>query len=167
MKEKINEHDMTKNMIDIIRGGYKTKLIKEADEQAQEQEPNNEDVETTYVKIDSDNSYWKTELKKIQDVLSNSSIRFTEISYSVPLSDVILRGQILSTRQGSNDGITFVFSLLGGENTNNIKNKIDTAGVDSSDEDIKNLVKSLGGYYDNWVQDAYVFLTEMSEKEKQ
>lgn len=32
MKENINEHDMTKKMMEIIRGGFKTKIIKEADE---------------------------------------------------------------------------------------------------------------------------------------
>lgn len=34
MKENINEHDMTKKMMNIIRGGYKSKLIKEAEEEA-------------------------------------------------------------------------------------------------------------------------------------
>ena len=27
MKENINEHDMTKKMMDILRGGYKTRKI--------------------------------------------------------------------------------------------------------------------------------------------
>jgi hypothetical protein len=177
MADRINEHDKTKEMMSILRGGFKNKIIKEVEEpemepQSMEEpalvpgddlpEPDNGD----YVTIDSDNSYWKDELKKMQDVLSNLSVRFTEISYSVPLNDVIVRGEILSTRQGGNNGITFVFSLLGGESTNNIKNKIDTSNVDNDDDDVKNLIKLLGGYYDNWVQDAYNFLSEMNEKEK-
>ena len=32
MKENINEHDMTKKMMSIIRGGYKAKLLNEQDE---------------------------------------------------------------------------------------------------------------------------------------
>ena len=39
MENNINEHDMTKKMMDIIRGGYKSRLITEADEQNQTAEP--------------------------------------------------------------------------------------------------------------------------------
>lgn len=38
MKEKINEHDFTKNMMNIIRGGYKAKLITEAEGETDELE---------------------------------------------------------------------------------------------------------------------------------
>ena len=33
MKENINEHDKTKQMMDIIRSGFKSKLITEAEEE--------------------------------------------------------------------------------------------------------------------------------------
>jgi hypothetical protein len=37
MKERIDEHDMTKKMMDIMRGGYKSRLITEAEEQPEQQ----------------------------------------------------------------------------------------------------------------------------------
>jgi hypothetical protein len=39
MKENINEHDKTKQMMDIIRNGFKTKLMTEAEEMQQQPEP--------------------------------------------------------------------------------------------------------------------------------
>ena len=33
MKQRINEHDMTKKMMDVLRGGYKTMLNEEVDDQ--------------------------------------------------------------------------------------------------------------------------------------
>lgn len=45
MKEKINEHDFTKNMMNIIRGGYKAKLMTEAEEDVnQNQELANQEI---------------------------------------------------------------------------------------------------------------------------
>ena len=56
MKERINEHDMTKKMMSMIRGGYQNVLVKE----------NSDDVKA--VEIEKNTPIYKDELKKYEFV---------------------------------------------------------------------------------------------------
>ena len=86
MKENINEHDKTKQMMDIIRNGFKTKLMTEAEEMQQQQTqspaPNNVPLErgddlpepeqetqqnTGFEDISPKDSVYLDELEKIKD----------------------------------------------------------------------------------------------------
>ena len=69
MKENINEHDMTKKMMDIMRGGYKNKLITEADEI--EKAIPIDDKDTLEPK--KGDAVYSAELKKLQNIVDPSA----------------------------------------------------------------------------------------------
>ena len=84
MKQRINEHDMTKKMMDILRGGYKDMLTEEVDNQK-----DTKDYTTS-------NPIYQEELKKIKETV-DSSIEIDEFrSYINPNNkNVMMTGTML------------------------------------------------------------------------
>lgn len=70
MKENINEHDMTKKMMSIIRGGYTSKLLTENDGVTPNIEPNfvpNAAPNDNLIELTDDDVEYQEELKKLED----------------------------------------------------------------------------------------------------
>ena len=70
MKENINEHDMTKNMMKIMRGGYKSKLLVEIEDQDASLESDDQKDTLTPVKGDA---VFKEELNKLMYTVDSSA----------------------------------------------------------------------------------------------
>ena len=165
MKEKINEHDFTKNMMNIIRGGYKAKLMTEAEEdvnQNQElanqeitnnQETNNQETTNEYLgpqplfyKLSpdyfeispSDDRFvkLKTEIEGIR-----AGAKVTNVCLSKEVEDLVIFGTIL------NGKMQFVMPYLDGEVKKEQNSPI------NGDED-RDPIKMLQGYLDNLGNDA-------------
>jgi hypothetical protein len=181
MSERINEHDMTKKMMDIIRNGKKiiTEFVNAPSLDTQPTaapltpgddlpEPEVQtDVENDgkYNEIDGTDGYYKDELQKINDIVDGSA-KFTTVAYSTEMEDVVVKGEIKSTRKDGKQGILFTFSLLGGEYTDGIKFNLDTQYVDSSDPIVNDITDKLTGYYPKWSEDAWTYITEMQTRSK-
>lgn len=132
MKEKINEHDMTKKMMEIMRGGFKTRLITEDDHQEDTLSPKPGDA------------VFNDELKKLQDTVDP---RVTITNFKIYPSDqnVIIEGIFLK-REGEDSGIKFKMSLAKGDIETSMNN------IDLSDK-VSLLLQKLKGYYENWVDE--------------
>jgi len=82
MKENINEHDMTKRMMDIIRGGFKTRLITEVDEPTQPTQDVNSQAQIVpkiddrrdTVEIKSGDAMFEEELKSLTEIDKSATI---------------------------------------------------------------------------------------------
>lgn len=130
--ERINEHDMTKKMMDIIRGGYKSKLITEADEQKDVISPKKGDA------------VFNSELKKLQDTV-DPQVEITNFKIYPTDGNVIIDGVFLK-KEADNTGITFRMALTAGEIETSMNN------IDLSDK-VSILLRKLKGYYENWVDE--------------
>jgi len=139
MKNSINEHDMTKKMMDIIRGGYKSKLISEADEMA----PEPDDYRDT-LDVKKTDSVYKAELKKLQDIV-DPRVEITNFKIYPQDSNVLMEGIFL---KGENEdtGIKFRMSLAAGEIN------ITMSNIEVTDK-VSLLLTKLKGYYENWVDE--------------
>lgn len=133
MKDRLDEHDQTKKMIDIMRGGYKqTKLITENEHEADTISPQPSDTA------------FAEELKKLQDTV-DSSVNITNFKIYPIDKNVIIEGTFLA--RGSDDsGIVFKMSLSAREVETSMNN-IDL------DDDISGLLQRLKGYYKNWCEE--------------
>ena len=131
MKENINEHDMTKKMMDIIRGGYKKRLINES-EQDDTLSPGPSDAVFT------------DELKKLQDTV-DPRVKITNFKI-YPLDENVLIEGIFLQREGENSGIHFKMSLAAGDIETSMQN------IELSDK-VSLLLQKLKGYYENWVDE--------------
>lgn len=128
--ENINEHDMTKKMMDIIRGGYK--LINENEHQADTISPKQGDA------------VFNDELKKLQDTV-DPRVKITNFKIYPMDENVVIEGTFLQ-REGENSGIKFKMSLAKGD--------IETSMVDIDLSDkVSLLLTKLKGYYENWVNE--------------
>ncbi len=162
MKENINEHDKTKQMMDIMRGGFK-KLIKEDDTQPMDavtapsqptQDPKpleagddlpepEEDGKDTLSPQPGDAAF-KDELKKLQDTV-DPRVKITNFKIYTIDQNVIIEGIFLQ-RESEESGIHFKMDLAAGE--------IETSMQDIELNDKVSLVlQKLKGYYENWVDE--------------
>ena len=128
MKDNINEHDMTKKMMDIMRGGYKKLLTEET----------NEDDTITASKGDA---VFNDELKKLQDTV-NPRVKITTFKIYPSDNNVVIEGVFLQ-HESEDSGIKFKMSLSAGEIETSMNN------IDLSDK-VSLLLQKLKGYYENW-----------------
>ena len=121
MKESINEHDMTKKMMSIMRGGYKP-LLKEQEEpevdpesQSQTQglaKPPREgrasllQLDSSYFEMDKNDQRFKTLQKALTDRVSQADI--TSIYISDP-KGLVINGVALNFSE--NSGLYFTLAL--------------------------------------------------------
>jgi hypothetical protein len=127
MKDRINEHDMTKKMMDVLRGGYKNILISESDDQKDTKD------------YDSSSNTYQDELKKIKDTV-DSSIEIDEFkSYINPDNkNVMMSGTMLFGK------VKFRFELVRDEAELSTVEPYDL--TDENNEKISKMV----GYFKNW-----------------
>jgi hypothetical protein len=159
MKENINEHDKTKQMMDIMRGGFK-KLIKEAEtepmdavvEPTQEQpqleagddlpEPEQDGKDT--LSPEPGDAAFNDELKKLQDTV-DPRVKITNFKIYTLDQNVIVEG-ILLQRESEESGIHFKMDLAAGD--------IETSMQDIElDDKVSLVLQKLKGYYENWVDE--------------
>lgn len=131
MKQKINEHDKTKEMMEIMRGGFK-KLIVEHDGQDDTLSPKPGDA------------VFNDELKKLQDTI-DPRVKITNFKIYPTDQNVIIEGTFLQ-RESEDSGIGFKMSLAAGDIETSMHN------IDLSDK-VSLLLQKLKGYYENWVDE--------------
>jgi hypothetical protein len=151
MKERINEHDMTKKMMSMIRGGYQNVLVKE----------NSDDVKA--VEIEKNTPIYKDELKKLKEivypiaVIKSITVSKQGDSRNVNMKVVFLEGdegsgvndnqsdrQQMPTwvNQDNRSGVYFEMDLLKGFEDPIVKNV--------SNPKLPEILNKLEGYYDVW-----------------
>jgi hypothetical protein len=136
MKENINEHDMTKKMMDVLRGGYKNRLIFEAEELA----PDQDDQKDTISPVKGD-AVFKDELSKLMDTVDSSA----QISlFKIYPSDrnVMIEGSLL---EGENDGSGIKFKMV--LKKRDIETSMENVELD---DNVSVILQKLKGYYQNW-----------------
>lgn len=142
MKQHINEHDMTKKMMDILRGGYKDMLTEEVDNQK-----DTKDYATT-------DPIYQEELKKIKETV-DSSIEIDEFrSYIDPNNkNVMMTGTMLFGK------VRFRFEL--------IRDEAELSTIEPYDLTIENneKISKMIGYFKNWRDEwAKKITEEMKDK---
>lgn len=142
MKQRINEHDMTKKMMDILRGGYKDMLTEEVDNQK-----DTKDYTTS-------NPIYQEELKKIKETV-DSSIEIDEFrSYINPNNkNVMMTGTMLFGK------VMFRFEL--------IRDEAELSTIEPYDLTIENneKISKMIGYFKNWRDEwAKKITEEMKDK---
>ena len=164
MKERIDEHDMTKKMMEIMRGGYKSRLITEEEqpqpEQPQPEQPQPKLEEKEVMDVKKGDAVYNDELKKLQAINPRVAIKFFKIytdeeNANVQLGVVFLEGAIGSgagsndpnsehswMNEGNRSGVYFELSVLEGYEEPIVKNV--------SNPDLSELLTKLPGYYKNW-----------------
>lgn len=176
MKENINEHDMTKKMMDIIRGGHKS-LIKEVDEVPVQQpmqqapltpgddlpEPEEQMAKSprkgrepliklnkTYVELDEDDQRVKDISKKLEDI---ANVEVTSV-YVSPNKDLVITGEAL---QYEDSGMYFTMALS--------KKDVLTSTENVEGDEPNEIIKKLQGFLDN-LRDDIAGTTEYLYDEK-
>ena len=150
MKDKINEHDMTKKMMAMIRGGFQT-ILKEETERAEA------------VDIEKNTPVFKDELKKIKEIvypmvtIKSRTISKQGDSKNVNMKVVFLEGdegsgvssgqserQQMPTwvNQDNSSGVYFEMDLIRGYEDPIVKNV--------SNPKLPEILNKLEGYYDVW-----------------
>jgi hypothetical protein len=154
MKEKINEHDMTKAMMSILRGGYKSKLLSE--DINQEIRPDNDDQRDTISPTKGD-AVFKDELKKLQDIVDPSA-QITNFKIYPSDRNVFVEGRLLEG-QAEDSGIMFRMELK--------KRDIETSMNNIElDDDVSGVLNRLQGYYKNWCNEwAKKITTEFNQRQ--
>jgi len=158
MKEKINEHDMTKRMMAILRGGYKKYLITEENTNNQEdilssQKDNNQKDTLSPQKGDS---VYEEELKKLMDIVDSSAQISNFKIYPID-RNVIIEGKLLEG-EDKNSGIIFEMNLKKRELTTTME------GIDLTDN-VSLILQKLKGYYQNWCDEwSRKIATEYNQK---
>lgn len=138
MKENINEHDMTKKMMEIIRGGYNEKLLKE--ENVQGLSPDQDDQKDTLTPVKGD-SVFNDELKKLMDTV-DSSAQIHQFKIYPSDRNVVIEGSVL---EGENEGSGIKFKMV------LKKREIQTSMEDIQlDDNVSIILQKLKGYYQNW-----------------
>jgi len=138
MKENINEHDMTKKMMSILRGGFESKLLKE--EIGQEMKPVDDDQGDTLSPTNGD-AVFNDELKKLQDIVDPSA-QINNFKIYPSDRNVFIEGRLLEG-QAEDSGIMFRMELK--------KRDIETSMNNIElDDDVSGVLTRLQGYYKNW-----------------
>ncbi len=130
MKENINEHDMTKKMMDIVRGGFKNKLI-------------TENEEDDFISPTPSDAIFQDQLKKLQII--DSSAQITNFKIYPNDMNVIIEGTFLK-RATDDSGITFKMELTGRD----IETSMDNIDLDSK---VNEILKRLTGFYEVWQEE--------------
>ncbi len=148
MKENINEHDMTKRMMDIMRGGFKP-LLKEEEEPAVGSEPITNDMvdpkeANDVITPKQGDAVFNDELKKLQDTV-DPRVKITNFKIYPVDENVIIEGTFLK-KEAEGSGINFKMSLSAGEIETSMKD------IELSDK-VSLLLQKLKGYYENWVDE--------------
>jgi hypothetical protein len=152
MSERINEHDMTKKMMDVIRGGYKSKLIIEAEEDMTQADPSlqtmvkyedeaeGKEEPNDTIDVKQGDAVFRDELKKLQAV--DPRVKITNFKIYPVDENVIMEG-IFMKRESEESGIHFKMSLAAGE--------VETSMQDIElDDEISDLLNKIKGYYSVW-----------------
>jgi hypothetical protein len=144
MKESINEHDMTKRMMDIMRGGFKP-LLKENEELVANEPITNQTVNPTeaddVVTPVVGDAVFNDELQKLRDTVS-PRIKITSFKIFPTDENVIIDG-VMEYKESEGTGITFKMSLAAGE--------VETSMNDIElNDNISVLLQKLKGYYENF-----------------
>lgn len=129
-KNRIDEHDMTKKMMDTIRGGFK-KVIKEQTEG------------DTITVLPTDAEY-QDQLKKLETVHPSADI--TNFKIYPNDGNVIIDGEFLPN-ETQESGIVFSLALTAREV------KIQMNGQNDLDNQVSQLLTRLEGYYDKWCEE--------------
>ena len=142
MKQRINEHDMTKKMMDILRGGYKDMLTEEVDNQK-----DTKDYTTS-------NPIYQEELKKIKETV-DSSIEIDEFRSYINSNNknVMMTGTMLFGK------VIFRFEL--------IRDEAELSTIEPYDLTIENneKISKMIGYFKNWRDEwAKKITEEMKDK---
>lgn len=149
MKDRINEHEMTQKMMEIMRGGYK-ELLSEADGQTQfdpsstqvnpadmdtsQQAPEPDDV----IELKKGDATYEDELNLMRDVVDGGVV-FTSFNIYPSDSNVVIDGY-LEKQESDDSGIFFKMALTA--------SNIETSVVDVELTDTVNeILKRLTGYY--------------------
>jgi hypothetical protein len=155
MKENINEHDMTKRMMEIMRGGYNKTSLKEVEEMAVSSDanlpvaPNNQpsvnrfdsDDQKDTITMQPSDPVFQDEAKKLRDIVGTSA-KINDFKIFPTQGNVIISGS-LNQGEGENTGIQFIMSLLAR------KIQITMNNVEVDDEVDTELTK-LRGHYKNF-----------------
>jgi hypothetical protein len=153
MKKNINEHDKTKEMMSILRGGFKTRLISEEVEQSQSVEepqlvPGDDlpepETEQDTISPKSGDSVFNEELKKLQDTV-DPRVKITNFKIYPVDQNAIIEGVFLQ-RESEESGIHFKMSLSAGE----LQTSMEQIELDDK---VSFVLQKLKGYYENWVDE--------------
>ena len=178
MKENINEHDKTKQMMDIIRNGFKSTLITEADDMtAAPAAPNNtqpleagddlpeepEQEASVSDEVAPTQEDYNTELQQLREQI-NSSVEITEFKIfpnnrNVRLSGIFLKGDVIpnATDDRKYTGIYFTYNLNKGFEAPILN------GVQGNDL-VNQITDRIEGYYANFCDAWYLKLDEYKPK---
>lgn len=126
MKNMINEHDMTKKMMEIMRGG----LLTEANE--------GNDV----ISPSPNDPVYTEELKKFSDTI-DPRVQITKFKIYPTDKNVEFEGRF-------DMGINFFMSLKAGRLSISITDADGNAQRIYLDEDLLSMINKLTGYYKNW-----------------
>jgi len=129
MKNNINEHDMTKKMMDVMRGGYSKKLITEEEGSDEKDTISLEKGDDRYTSV-------YNEMTKIVD----PSIEITNFKIYPVDKNVIVEGNFL------NNHATFRMELRENEI------EIDTTNIGLNDDNYE-ILRKFQGYFKNWKDD--------------
>jgi len=166
--ERINEHDKTKQMMEIMRGGYISRLITE-DELASNNVPSPElaqdsDINSgvfdgtrdfiipdeSFTKLAQDNGFFLEQQKFVNTL--DRTIKLTDIWFRLEvegkLDNIIIWGEALR-KDEKGDGFYFSFSL------NDPKIITNSSGVDASL--LPEIQRLLNGYMLNMTKDGNIF----------
>jgi hypothetical protein len=150
MKESINAHDMTKKMMSIMRGGFKTLLKEEElpsvqpEAQAEpERDSNDVDDDKDTITLTNGDPVFNEELKKLQSIDTNVVI--TKFKIYPQDNNVIIEGTYLRGKD-ENSGINFIMDLRAGEI------QIPQANIELNDN-VSEVLKKLKGQYANFCEE--------------
>ena len=150
MKENINEHDMTKKMMEVIRGGYRSKLITEAEEQPSEDNTGGDQKDTISPK--EGDAVFNDEYKKLSEIV-DPSVEITNFKIYPVDKNAIIEGNILNNRA------QFKMELSEDEV------KVDTGTIGLNDDN-NEILKKFQGYFKNWKNEwAKKINTEFNQKQ--
>jgi len=163
MKENINEHDMTKKMMQIMRGQQKS-LIKEVEEiqtaPVQQQLVPGDDLpepeeklakspsdgrepmiklNSSYIELSKDDQRVKDVSKKLEDI---ANVEVTSV-YVSPNKDLVVSGEAL---QYENSGLYFTMALS--------KKDVLTSSENVEGDEPNEIIKKLQGFLDNLRDDV-------------
>lgn len=152
----INEHDMTKKMMEIMRGGYKSILTEVEDPQTQMNQSSEQVAQTDLdqtqeaplpkdaIELQKNDSTYQDELQKMREVVTQT-VNFTSFNIYPSDENVVIDGY-LEKRESDNSGIFFKMALTSGD--------IETSMVDVELNDAVNeTMKRLTGYYANFSEE--------------
>lgn len=148
MENKINEHDMSKLMMEVIRGGYK-KIIKEVEDgqmQSSSDEinpieidkPQETSSENDVIELQPSDATYIEELKVLRDSV-NPTIDFLSFNIYPKDKNVVIDGH-MEKQESDNSGIFFKMALNSSD--------IETSMVDVElDDEMNESLKKLTGYF--------------------